>query len=284
MDDVRQAVSAVATERDVAANRLDAALKVSRSSSSSSSSSSLPFVLAAVQGWLNAVAFGQYKCFCNMMTGNTVSMCFKLATWDAADRGYFGDVALLGSAILHHCAGFTMFRCVDQRLKRRSLSCTAMAPLVFGLFAATDLCCRRFPATRWHMLLLDFACGILNAIGAEKANMVTTMVTGHYFILCTALSDFLASGEPLLSERKREALKSIGVVFCWGSGAILSTLAAKNTVVRRVLRPLGMETTYVRRNIAGLKFTALGAIFASILLLHELPLRQRNRSQQPRSQ
>ena len=43
------------------------------------SRASLPYLLAAMAGWMDALCFKQYKCFANMMSGNTVQVRHRVA-------------------------------------------------------------------------------------------------------------------------------------------------------------------------------------------------------------
>lgn len=59
------------------------------------SQKSLPFWLAIVAGWYDVVCFKQYKCYANMMSGNTLNLCMKVGNGERA------DVALISAAIAH---------------------------------------------------------------------------------------------------------------------------------------------------------------------------------------
>jgi uncharacterized membrane protein YoaK (UPF0700 family) len=52
-----------------------------------------PGRLAIVAGWYDVVCFKQYKCYANMMTGNTLNLCMKIGNGERA------DVALISAAI-----------------------------------------------------------------------------------------------------------------------------------------------------------------------------------------
>ena len=53
----------------------------------------MPGRLAIVAGWYDVVCFKQYKCYANMMTGNTLNLCMKIGNGERA------DVALISAAI-----------------------------------------------------------------------------------------------------------------------------------------------------------------------------------------
>ena len=74
--------------------------------------------------------------------------------------------------------GYAIFKAVDNKMEQRG-STTAIAPAVLGLFILADVLRPRFPDVRWHMFYPAMACGMVNAVSAEKGNAVTCMVTGH---------------------------------------------------------------------------------------------------------
>lgn len=208
----------------------------------------LPYLLAFVAGWYDSVCFKQYKCYANMMTGNTCNLCMKLGSQD------FADVPLLFAAILHFSGGFTLFKLADMKLKGR-FSCSVAAPVVFALFALADEMRVKFPSSRWHLLLLAVAGGIINSISAEKGKLVTNMMTGHYQKMSGDVADILFKGG---SKQLHGILQSVRVVLTFSSGLAIGAAANK----------LDAPFAFLPRR----KFAIIGAIYAAILLLHELPL------------
>jgi uncharacterized membrane protein YoaK (UPF0700 family) len=213
---------------------------------------SLQFWLSFVAGWFDVVCFKQYKCYSNMMTGNTVNLCYKVGGLESA------DVSFLAAAIVHFCGGFTAFKFVDMKLKNRG-SCTAIAPVIFAFFALADVLRAKFPTSRWHMLFLAFACGMVNSISAEKGKIVTNMMTGHFQNLSSILADYLFKG--LSSQQKTSTIDSLRMVVTFCSGICLG-MAAWNS--KHPIAKLG-SSLHERR------FAVFGAIYAAILILHELP-------------
>lgn len=213
------------------------------------SKKSLPYLLAFVAGWYDTVCFRQYKCYANMMTGNTLNLFMKIGNRDMA------DVALIAAAVVHFISGFTLFRYLDMRMKGRG-SCIAVAPAIVSLFALADVYRKKFPQSRWHMLFLAVAGGIINSVSAERAKIVTNMMTGHYQKLSGDLADYLAKG--ISSEQHASALLSIRVVATFCSGV-----------------SVGMAAWNIKHNCPVLErrcFAIIGFIYALILVLHELPL------------
>jgi uncharacterized membrane protein YoaK (UPF0700 family) len=216
------------------------------------SKESLPFVLAFVAGWYDVVCFKQYKAYANMMTGNTLQLTMKLGGGDRA------DVPLLAAAILHFSAGFSGYKYLDTRMGGKG-SCTVVAPLVLALFTLADLARRRYPNSKYHMLLLAIAGGIVNSVSAEKTKLVTNMMTGHMQKMSSDVADHFSKG---MSESQRaSSLLSARVVATFCSGVVIGA-AAYN--VKHDVRALSSH-----------KFTIVGAIYAAVLLLHEMPASRR---------
>ena len=59
----------------------------------------LPFFLAAIAGAQDVVNQQQYKCYCNMCSGNTLNLMMKFGSGD-----WFPDVPFLIGMISHFCA------------------------------------------------------------------------------------------------------------------------------------------------------------------------------------
>lgn len=216
------------------------------------SKESLPFILAFVAGWYDVVCFKQYKAYANMMTGNTLQLAMKLGGGDRA------DVPLLAAAVLHFSVGFSGYKYLDTRMKGRG-SCTAVAPLVLALFTLADLARRRYPNTKYHMLLLAVAGGIVNSVSAEKAKLVTNMMTGHMQKMGTDLADHLSKGT---SESQRtSSLLSARIIATFCSGVAIGA-AAYN--IKHDVRALSSH-----------KFTIVGGVYAAVLLLHEMQASRR---------
>jgi uncharacterized membrane protein YoaK (UPF0700 family) len=212
------------------------------------SKQTLPFLLAFVAGWYDVICFKQYKCYANMMTGNTLNLCMRVGNRDPV------DVSLIASAIANFSCGFTFFKYLDMKMKSRG-SCTAVAPLILGLFTLTDVYRKKFPNARWHLLPLAVAGGIINSISAERAKIVTNMMTGHYQKLSSDLADYLSKG--LSREQLSSASLSVRVVATFCSG-VCAGMAAWNI-------------NHSFPSLAQRRFAIIGAIYAAILVLHELP-------------
>jgi uncharacterized membrane protein YoaK (UPF0700 family) len=227
------------------------------------SQASLQILLAFVAGWFDVVCFKQYKCYSNMMTGNTVNLCYKVGGLEST------DVSFLAAAIVHFCSGFTVFKCVDMKLKNRG-SCTAVAPVIFAFFALADVLRAKYPQSRWHMLLLAAACGMVNSISAEKGKIVTNMMTGHFQSLSSIMADHLSKG--LSAQQRTSAADSVRMVATFCSGICLGMVAWNSN--HPLVKLLGSKL-HERR------FATFGAIYAAILVLHELPAPKRRAQPSP---
>merc|ERR1711998_114642 len=69
----------------------------------------LPYCLAFAAGWFDVVCSKQYRCYANMMTGNTLNLLMKVSDRD------FADAPLLASVIAVFCAGYMFFKVLDSR-------------------------------------------------------------------------------------------------------------------------------------------------------------------------
>ena len=289
------------------------------------SGGALPFFLAAIAGWQDVINQQQYKCYCNMNTGNTLNLAMAFGSGD-----WYPNVPFLAANIVHFCesgerergeraraieralhahslpctyratrslafaeqcltagTGYAIFKAVDNKLEQRG-STTAIAPVILGLFVVTDLLRPRFPDVRWHMWYSSMACGMVNAVSAEKGNAVTCMVTGHskraaaansvaaamfasrslklcgvalaVMTLAGSVSDFLQCGS---SPKLRKAVtQSAGVLTCFAGGC-----AAGMQLWTRGM-PSAMP---FGRLLTRWRYLFFGLLYAIVLVLHERP-------------
>uniref|UniRef100_A0A7S0U8H4 Uncharacterized protein n=3 Tax=Hemiselmis andersenii TaxID=464988 RepID=A0A7S0U8H4_HEMAN len=208
------------------------------------------FLLAFVAGWYDVVCFKQYKMYANMMTGNSLNMCMAIG------NGQYGDASLLAAAIALFNSGFTGFEYFDRAVGSNG-SCTAVAPVILGLFAMADKLRREQPQSRWHVLYLAVAGGIVNAVSASRAKIVTNMMTGHYQKLCGDVTDLLSKGT-LGADQTASVFASLRAVFTFLSAVAIGAAAWK------------VDHPYPA--ISRHRFTVIGAIYAAVLVLHELPV------------
>jgi uncharacterized membrane protein YoaK (UPF0700 family) len=180
----------------------------STESSSSSSSSSLlsptptqkkksllMISLLIMSGITEGICFRRFKCFPNMMTGNTVRCMDALADWNL---GMFG---LHGSMIVSYVTGGALFRVMEYTSSTRQtyqhlqasnnrllLAWVARVSLV--LFCLSDIV--GVHRDLWRLPFLALGCGLINAAANDTAGTVTNAVTGHW----TKIG--LGTGEALL--------------------------------------------------------------------------------------
>ena len=127
-----------------------------------------------------------------------------------------------------------------------------------GLFALADFYRKKFPESRWHMLLLAVAGGMVNSISAERAKLVTNMMTGHYQKLSGDIADYLAKGS-WSSEQRSSASISIRLAATFCSGVVMGMVGWN---AKRLACPA----------IARRRCAIIGGLYAAILVLHELPV------------
>ena len=181
--------------------------------------------------------------FALAVTGNTISLGAYLGELRWLDATYFGAV------LLTYIAGIAAYRVIDLR-RRRRFTLTAAAPVVFALFAMTDLLLVHYTGSRWAMLLLATGFGLVNAASSESAGAITCMVTGHLQKMSNQLVDFVRTG-------------SVGSLQ---SASILSTFAAG----------VAAATAFARFSPAPLRrlppFACMGTVYAVSFVLSEWPL------------
>ena len=112
----------------------------------------LPFFLAAIAGAQDVVNQQQYKCYCNMCSGNTLNLMMKFGSGD-----WFPDVPFLIGMISHFCAS-KIARTSQDSAPRISFRCcdiaehlTSGAPRlqVLGMRSSRPL------TTRWRGVALQ---------------------------------------------------------------------------------------------------------------------------------
>lgn len=213
------------------------------------------YLLAFVAGWYDVLCFQQYKCYANMMTGNTLNMLFKLGNFD-----FGADTQILAMAIANFCGGFTLFKYADHVLNGR-YSCSLFAPVVLALFGAADHYRLKHPSSRAPLLFLAVAGGIINSVSAEKAKAATNMMTGHYQKLSSDLADLMAEGAT--PQQKASAAHSVKICLTFWA-AVTVGMASYN--VKHGFKVLSQR-----------KFSIVGGLYALLLLLHDAPAGQRKK-------
>jgi len=206
-----------------------------------------PVMLAFLSGWYDVVCFKQYKSYALMPTGNTVNMFMQIGNKD------YSNTKFLLASILHYLGGMGLYKFLD--LTMQGLKCTPAAAVVFGLHAVSDQMRLTIPDSRFTVLPLSLAGGFFNTLSAGKLGGIMAMMNGQYQQLTAAIATILAKGSS--KDQIAAALKPLRVMiaFCLGltSSAIVNNMNHPFTAISQ------------RR------FTFIGALYAAILLLHEVP-------------
>ena len=206
---------------------------------------------AFFNGWAEVVCFQHYSAFANMMTGNWMRICTSLIALKWVDVVYWLLV------VLFYIGGAGVHRAADLALSPKGAaaggdhsSCAAIAPVVLALFVAADwLRSAGSHTTRWTMLLLSAAFGMVNTAGSEATGVLTHVVTGHLQKLGQAAVDGL--GGRLHGEKQRAAQRSLVVMLAFGGG-MLSAAASMRVCTGSMAARLPPYST-------------LGVIFAAML-------------------
>ena len=206
---------------------------------------------AFFNGWAEVVCFEHYSAFANMMTGNWMRICTSLVALQWVDAVYWLLV------VLFYIGGAGVHRAVDLALSPKGAaaggdhsSCAAIAPVVLALFVAADwLRGAGSHTTRWTMLLLSAAFGMVNTAGSEATGVLTHVVTGHLQKLGQSAADGL--GGRLHGEKQRAAQRSLVVMLAFGGG-MLGAAASMRVCTGSLAARLP-------------PFSSLGVIFAALL-------------------
>jgi uncharacterized membrane protein YoaK (UPF0700 family) len=217
--------------------------------------------LLILTGITEGIFFHRYKCFPNMMTGNTIRCLDALADWELS------TARMHGSLILAYVTGGALFKFLDVFYKRRqekeeerrrkdfpstitnagsssSSSTTSLvwvARLAFLLFGISDLMGLQRDIWRLPPLALGF--GMINAATVDAVGMVTNAVTGHWTKIGVGMAECCLLKAS--SKGYRTSLQAVGtfvstmlvtnIVYRW-----LETTQAAPMLLSR-LPPLGMS-------------------------------------------
>jgi uncharacterized membrane protein YoaK (UPF0700 family) len=215
--------------------------------------------LLILTGITEGIFFRRFKCFPNMMTGNTIRCLEALADWELS------TAMMNGSLILAYVAGGALFKFLDVLWRRRkeeqeqeqqqqrgldtSSSLVWVARVAFVLFGVSDLMGLQRDVWRLPPLALGF--GMINAATVDALGTVTNAVTGHW----TKIGVGMAERCLLKSDNQTGYRTSVQAV-----GTFVSSMLITNIVYRWLetqapmllsrLPPLGMS---------------LGVIYTSLL-------------------
>lgn len=198
--------------------------------------------LAFIAGAVDAVCYTKYRCYTNMMTGNSIiaGQALAVACW--------AKLAFVASLLLNYVLGVATFRLLNFWLGSRKWAVTA--PLVLLVNLAADALSLHF-ASHWHLTLLALGAGLANAFSSTGPEAVTNMVTGHWNCLANFSVDFVCGRNPD-SKRKRAAKRSLGITLALVLGVVTS-----QTLLQRGISP---------------RFWWFGAAYAIIFIWHDIAL------------
>eukprot|EP00434_Breviolum_minutum_P000263 symbB.v1.2.000215.t1/scaffold21.1/size436794/34 len=180
--------------------------------------------LAFVAGAVDAVCCTKYRCYTNMMTGNSIiaGQALAIACW--------AKFAFVASMLVNYVAGVAIFRFLNLRLGRRKFAITSpLVLLAHGTADALQLCCID---TQWHLLLLALGAGLANAFSSSGPEVVTNMLTGHWNSLANFSVD-LVSGRPVDAARQTAALRSLGITLALMLGVVAAQMLLQNGISPR---------------------------------------------------
>jgi len=198
------------------------------------SKTNFTFLLSFLSGSYEAISLIRYKCFANMMTGNTVRC------WGALCQGATTEGCLYASMILSYVLGGSLYRILEKSQSNnssgRSLTTRRLVLCISSsLFLLSDAIGRWRDLSRLPVMALSF--GLLNAAANVVTGTVTNAVTGHWTKVGVGLGDWMSGG-------KRNDLPwvSLGSVTSFVSGLFLANTAYRFFHSSRLLfPPLGVS-------------------------------------------
>lgn len=196
--------------------------------------------LAFLAGAVDAVCCTKYRCYTNMMTGNSIiaGQALAIACWT--------KFAFVASMLMNYVAGVAIFRLASLRLGARKFAITS--PLIFLAHSAADAVSWHWN-TQWHLLLLALGAGLANAFSSSGPEVVTNMLTGHWNSLANFLVDLIC-GRQVDNKRQKAAKRSLGIAL-----ALMLGVVAAQTLLQKGISP---------------RFWWFGAAYAAIFAWHDL--------------
>lgn len=214
--------------------------------------------MAFLVGFMDVIYVRRYGCYVNMMTGNTIRAATQAA------EGNLGSALFHVALVLCYCIGVGWHRRVANAVSSTNLGDTsttnhptlrrqrytrtphlyrsanarlvwAVAPVVWGLFAATDVVAyvlqqgvrrHHYPESaansRWHGVFLATAFGLLNSTASHTTGgTILYAMTGHWTKLSQSIVD-LWEAETLRRRHVRAIFSHVRVLAAFVSGIVLS--------------------------------------------------------------
>lgn len=126
--------------------------------------------LLSLSGIVEAICFRRFRCFPNMMTGNTVR-CM-----DALAENRLDTVMMYLGLIVNYVSGGALYKFLSTW--KKDIDLAWVSKISFGFFLLSDLIGRIKDASRIFPMAVAF--GMINAATQESIGAVTNAVTGHY--------------------------------------------------------------------------------------------------------
>jgi len=210
--------------------------------------------IAFLTGCVDTVCYRRYKCYVNMMTGNTIRFATALA------ESRWTDAFFHISLILSYIVGVGIFRVMDLNLlngdnmageSSSQKLLTAVAFMIVALFGLADVVSHFFANNRVHAPLLSIGFGIMNAASADATGgTILYAMTGHITKLGRSYVDYWMLSKPKAWKSCKSHLR---IVVCFAAGIALSVKASQ------YILPL---TAGFQPPVA----TTAGALFAALFL------------------
>jgi len=220
------------------------------------STSNLSLSLAFLAGWADVTSVKTFKMYSSMMTGNWITLTTRVASQD------YTDISLLVATLAMFSLGFAIFRFVDNYLQQgvaKGKACSWFAFLVFGLMYAADYLILKDSTSRWPIVFVAMASGIINAVSSSRCHLVTNMMTGHVMTISSNVADYAferkmlnANAPPL--KLKQNTYVSIKIIGSFCSGAAMK---------------IWLSSVLVNKAAAAWKFGQVGTMYMLLLVLSE---------------
>jgi uncharacterized membrane protein YoaK (UPF0700 family) len=210
--------------------------------------------LVMLSGITEGICFHRFRCFPNMMTGNTIRGL------DALADGYVSTAMMHGSLILAYVAGGALFKFLDVLYQQRqqekenavgsssstlssnNLLLVWVARVAFVLFGVSDLMgCKR---DMWRLPPLALGFGMINAATMDVLGVVTNAVTGHWTKIGVGMAErALLKSDTNNNKGYRTSLQTVGtfVSSMLVTNLVYRWLETQAPMLLSRLPPLGMS-------------------------------------------
>merc|ERR1719161_3318486 len=94
------------------------------------------------------------------LTGQSLNLAVQLGAQD------YSNLKFALATIANYCGGFAFYKCLDVKVTEGKKTCTAVAPIILALTAASDQLRLAVPGNRFKLMPLAIAGGMINGLGA----------------------------------------------------------------------------------------------------------------------